>query len=222
VINMKENQALAHEALDYASAVRQNQTDIYQSQLSLARTAKDRRDLELKILDLQYQEEKARLEAITQINGSTKEQEQAAQDRLKILNQIHTNGVAAVNQRNQSPLQAYIDSIPKTGEELNEAFEKVAADGLDSLNDGLTQAIMGTKSLGEVFKNVANQIIASIVKIAIQGERHKAVGLAARRWWKWRRVLRETARRRGEPVRRRRWPRRPIDRFGEHVLWRLP
>jgi len=168
VINRKENEQVSRDQLDIASAGRQDLNDLYQSQLSLSRTAKERRDLELKILEIQYDEEKARLEAVLASKTTTDTEKKIAQQRLDVLNQIHTNGMAAVDQRNQSPLQAYIDSIPKTGEELNEAFEKVAADGLDSLNDGLTQAIMGTKSLGEVFKNVANQIIASIIKIAIQ------------------------------------------------------
>lgn len=52
--------------------------------------------------------------------------------------------------------------------ELNAAYEDVAVSGLRSLNDGLTEAIMGSKSLGDVFKNVANQIIADLIRIAVQ------------------------------------------------------
>lgn len=47
-------------------------------------------------------------------------------------------------------------------------IENVKARGLDSLNNGIVDAIMGVKSLGAVFKDVANQIIADLLRIAVQ------------------------------------------------------
>ena len=40
--------------------------------------------------------------------------------------------------------------------------------GVDSLTNGLTDAIMGTRSLGDAFKSVANEIIADLTRIAIK------------------------------------------------------
>lgn len=40
--------------------------------------------------------------------------------------------------------------------------------GLESLNNGIVDAVMGVESLGSVFKKVANQIIADLLRIAIQ------------------------------------------------------
>lgn len=47
-------------------------------------------------------------------------------------------------------------------------FENVTKRGLDTLNNGLVDAIMGTRSLGAVFKDVANQIIADLIRIALK------------------------------------------------------
>jgi hypothetical protein len=40
--------------------------------------------------------------------------------------------------------------------------------GLDALGDGITDVIMQTRSLGDVFKSVTNQIIADLIRIAVQ------------------------------------------------------
>lgn len=48
------------------------------------------------------------------------------------------------------------------------AVEDIGKRGLASLNQGLVDAMMGVESLGDVFKKVANQIIADLLRIAIQ------------------------------------------------------
>jgi hypothetical protein len=70
-----------------------------------------------------------------------------------------------------------MQTLPDTAGKLNDVFESVAANGLKSLTDGITDAITGAKSLGDVFHNVAKQIIADLVKIAI--ERALSDGLTA-------------------------------------------
>src|SRR3546814_9933502 len=47
-------------------------------------------------------------------------------------------------------------------------MESVAVDGLTLLNNGLADVIANAKSLGDVFKGVADQIIAELARIAIQ------------------------------------------------------
>jgi hypothetical protein len=61
-------------------------------------------------------------------------------------------------------LSGYLDSI----HDLNGALRDVAADGLKSLTDGITDAIMHAHSLGDAFKGVAKQIIADLVRIAVE------------------------------------------------------
>jgi len=123
----------------------------------------DRNAIEQRILELQQQEETARLEAAIAAGQIA----DAAQARAQLSRKqaAERSGLA---RGQQGPGAAYLDSLRMDAAELNAAYEDVAASGLRSLNDGLTEAIMGSKSLGDVFKNVANQIIADLIRIAVQ------------------------------------------------------
>lgn len=123
----------------------------------------DRNAIEQHILELQQQEEAARLEAA--IAAGQIADASTARAQLSRKQSAERTGLA---KGQQGPGAAYLDSLRMDAAELNAAYEDVAASGLRSLNDGLTEAIMGSKSLGDVFKNVANQIIADLIRIAVQ------------------------------------------------------
>lgn len=75
----------------------------------------------------------------------------------------------AVQLRGQTgPMDRFRDEMRATAENIDEEIEAVHVSGLEHLNDGLTDAIMGARSLGEVFHNVAGSIIADLLRIAIQ------------------------------------------------------
>ena len=122
-----------------------------------------RNAIEQRILELQQQEEAARLEAA--IAAGQIADASTARAQLSRKQSAERTGLA---KGQQGPGAAYLDSLRMDAAELNAAYEDVAASGLRSLNDGLTEAIMGSKSLGDVFKNVANQIIADLIRIAVQ------------------------------------------------------
>lgn len=67
-----------------------------------------------------------------------------------------------------TPGQRYLYGLNEGAQPINEAIEDIKIDGLDRLNDGLVDAMMGVKSLGAVFKGVARQIIADLIQIAIR------------------------------------------------------
>lgn len=123
----------------------------------------ERNAIEQRILELQQQEETARLEAAIAAGQIA----DAAQARAQLSRKqaAERSGLA---RGQQGPGAAYLDSLRMDAAELNAAYEDVAASGLRSLNDGLTEAIMGSRSLGDVFKNVANQIVADLIRIAVQ------------------------------------------------------
>lgn len=65
-------------------------------------------------------------------------------------------------------LAASLLAIPDAAARANESLLMVAQSGINSLADGLTDVIMGTASLGEVFREVAAQILADLIRIQIQ------------------------------------------------------
>ncbi|MEP2103096.1 MAG: phage tail tape measure C-terminal domain-containing protein [Parasphingorhabdus sp.] len=119
--------------------------------------------LERRILALQQEEEKARLEAAIaagEIRDATR-----ARANLEKRQAIERS---EVERENLSPGAAYLDAIRKSAGELNDDLERVAVGGLQSLNDGIAEAIVGGDSLGKTFSRIADQIISDLLRIAIQ------------------------------------------------------
>lgn len=124
---------------------------------------------------------RARVEAESRILDSIERQE-AAQLELEIaegnildaakaeanLRQRQSNRREQLARASESPIQRYQRELGEFGGAMGDNFERVAVDGLQAIEDGLTDAIMGTKSLGEAFKGVANQIIADLIRIAVR------------------------------------------------------
>lgn len=167
-INKAENVALEQDMANLIQSRLTLEQDLVRAQSDMATTAAERRKLELRLLDLQYQEEAARLKAISLRNGATQGEVDAAQERLGRLGELRGYDEARVKRGTMGPLESYFDSLPKTAAEVNEAMEAVAAGGIQSVIDGLADAATGARSLADVFKNVAKQIIADLIRIQLQ------------------------------------------------------
>jgi hypothetical protein len=163
----KTAQSVSAEALSVAQAELDARIKILQTADQLADTAAERRDIELKILDLQYQQQRAQLEAVIATSESVAEIRKAKID-LKALNDTHPGTVQGVINSTRGPLEQMAAGLPTTAARMNEALQNVAEHGLQSLEDGLVQVISHTKKLGDVFREVAASIIADLARIAIQ------------------------------------------------------
>lgn len=164
----KEAEERAKEALQIAQASMRDERDIAERALRLATTRNERRDIELRLLDLAYQQERAELEAVLASKSASEAQKKIAEARLAILGQLKAGDRAGIEQQYESPLQQYRREVGQVGNNINDELESVQVRGLQALNDGLVDVITGAKSLGDVFKNVANQIIADLLRIAVQ------------------------------------------------------
>lgn len=157
---------LADERLAKERALTDLTADLLSLQSSAARTAKERREIELRLLAMAQSRAREDLETeLSRTPGLTDADKQARRDAL---GQVQAAQTAAVNRQTMSPLEAWRDQSLKTADEIAEAYENVAARGLDALNDGIVDAIMNSKSLGEVFSNVAKQILADLTSIAVR------------------------------------------------------
>ncbi len=147
---------------------------IEQARGQLVRTVAERRDSELRLLAMQRDEEllalrKARADAQLIENVERRAAELARLDAAE--RSINTRyGLAAdlARQRNLSPVQEFLSRAPQSAREMNEALEAVAAGGLESLTNGLTDAITGVKSLGDAFSEMARSVIADIIRMTIR------------------------------------------------------
>lgn len=144
-----------------------------QGEANLAETAAERREVEMRLLDLAYAEEKARIERLKR--GSYEDQQEAAM-REAALPAAYARDRAGVMQQTRGPWESFLATLPDTAAKANEAIEAIATGGVSDLVDGLAEAMAGARSLGDVFKTVARSIIADLIRIQIQKALVGAIG----------------------------------------------
>ncbi|MET4594559.1 MULTISPECIES: hypothetical protein [unclassified Sphingomonas] len=175
-LSLKEAEFKAQEELKLTTASLDDAQDLAQLQSNMARTAKDRRAADLRLLDLQMQQEKLALEAIIASRDSTEADKQIARARLAMLPQLRAVQGKQVENQTLGPLASYLDAIPKTGNEINEALEGVQVQGLESLKSGLMDCIKGAGDLGDAFGNMADTVVDGLLQIALQQMLIKPLG----------------------------------------------
>jgi len=175
-LSFKESEFKAQEELKLKTASLDDAQDLAQLQSNMARTAKDRRAADLRLLDLQMQQEKLALEAIIASRDSTEADKQIARARLAMLPQLRAVQGKQVENQTLGPLASYLDAIPKTGNEINEALQGVEVQGLESLKSGLMDCIKGAGDLGDAFGNMADTVVDGLLQIALQQMLIKPLG----------------------------------------------
>ncbi|MEE4452859.1 hypothetical protein [Novosphingobium resinovorum] len=160
--------ALANKAAAIQQQDLQLQIDQVQLRSQLAVTVKDQKAAALDLLDLQDRLRIAELDRImaTEAAGS------AAWDNARVEKQSiqSTRGQREelVNRQNMSPMERYRFNLKSSVADINSAMEGIQVDAMDGLTNGIANAIAGTQKLGDVFKQVAQSIIADLIRIQIQ------------------------------------------------------
>lgn len=149
-----------------------------ESELQLVETSKEERRLRLLILDHLYRTERARLEAVIADEKASDLAREEARRRLQGLDETQANDRRGVMQSTRGPWEEFA-SAATDAQKLEEAFQSVAVNGVGALTDGLLDAIEGTKSLGDAFREVAQGIIRELLRIMIQKMIVQAIGGAA-------------------------------------------
>lgn len=171
------SEKLAQQAYEVQATDLNAKKDALQGQLNLARTADDRRKIELEILDLEYKLREAKLDQVINSQESSQAEKDLAQmtkDRLGGQRAIDT---ANAERQTMGPMATYLDSLPKTAGEVNEAFEQIAANGLQNMNDQLAAAAANTLKLKGFAGQLFNQLIADIIRLNMQQAMGGAGGL---------------------------------------------
>lgn len=169
-IRDRESERLRQQQLALTTQALRDEDSLLQLQSGLADTAKERREIELRRLDIAYRlEEAAIAEEISQAEiANDTARIAAARKRLADLEERRGVDTAGVKRSTEGSAERYLRDVNKTAGQIGEDLDAIGARGLDKLNDDLAEAIMGAKSLGDVFSNVADQIIGDLLRIAIQ------------------------------------------------------
>lgn len=156
------------EAADLAEERFRAQTDALRLQYDLAETEAERKAIALQIVEAEDEYLRSKLNAVKNSKVAEDVDKKRAQIALDALNATAGARRAAAGRANETEVERYLRDLNKTPAQINEALDGIAIGGLEALNDGLLDAIRGTKSLGEAFSNIADQIIADLIRIAIQ------------------------------------------------------
>jgi hypothetical protein len=171
LVNRNESIRFANEELAAAQAQVGHQRDVLQAQEGLARTTAERRAIELKLLDLGLEEQRLAAQKVLDLAAAGKASPQhaaLAQGTLDALPALRQYGEATVRRNNQGPIASYLDRIPRDGDEINEAFEGIAVNGIERVNDGLATAASNFLRLRGVAGEAISGIIADLARLALQ------------------------------------------------------
>ena len=167
-ITRERDERLAQEAYDLQAAQIGAQQEDLRGQLEMARSSDERRRIVLELLDLEYQLRDAKLDQIIKTHDAGENEAKIAQLMKGRLADLKAQDTANVNRQNLGPMGKYLDSLPQTIGEMNDALEAVAVRGIQSVEDGLMSIIDGTKSVGAAFREMASSIISDLLRLAIQ------------------------------------------------------
>lgn len=162
----------ARKAEEERASLSQTQADIQRDELQfaydMADTNSERRDIALQMIELDAREQRAKLEGIIAVEkiGSLRRRE--AEALLAALDGRTANARDRATRDTENPLERLARESDRSAEQIKEDIQSIQAEGLNALGDGITDVIMQTRSLGDVFKSVANQIIADLIRIAVQ------------------------------------------------------
>ena len=138
----------------------------------LATSTKARAAIERQLLDLEQQARDAQVKAlIAQIQASNLPDKDARIEALtSAQGSVNAAENKALDRKSEGPAASYTRGLNQTPDQIDDSLQSAAVDGLKSFNDGLVQSITNAKNLGDVFRDVANQIIGDLARIGIEQE----------------------------------------------------
>lgn len=169
-VAQQENE-LADQQQSFAEARARYESD-------MAETMAERRRLELDLLRITMENRRRALQAqIEQAQAHSDPYGAAkAQQELDNLPNLQRQEQGRIMRDTRGPLESYLSGLPRTAAQAREALQGVAVDGLRAIENGFVDLVTGTENWGKVFKRVANQIIADLVRIQIQQLLVRALG----------------------------------------------
>jgi hypothetical protein len=158
----------AADAEKLTETAQQGQIQRLQIEAALQDTRQQRLVLERQILELTYQEQKQKLQAV--IDGSpalySPDQKKQASAELDNLNQLHPLQQRQLEKNSAGPLDQYLNSF----QNLNDEIENDGVAAIHDLTTGLVNAALHAKNLGQVAEEVFLNLIAKVLEQSIEQE----------------------------------------------------
>jgi hypothetical protein len=140
------------------------------AQEAAATSQHQRRELDLAILDVMYDQKLADLEYLklqAERNGQLAEANKI-QQQIDQLPAEKATDRAQTLRGTMDPLEAWLHSVPQDAQAVTEALQGIAVNGFDQIASSIADVVTGTETLGQAFGNIAKSIINDIVQMTIK------------------------------------------------------
>ena len=168
VIDQTLATGLAQETYDLARARNEVEQENVRVVADMADSVGGRRDAELRLLDLQRQQEEADLDLVLATKAMASVEWANASKRKDDLDRIYDQRRASIERQNEGPGGSYLRYLDRSATAIGEDLQDAGVSALKGLNGEITDAIMNTRNLGDAFVNMGKRIIASLIDIAVQ------------------------------------------------------
>lgn len=152
---------LAKQKYELEAIAQGAQLDILRAQEGMAKTAAERKALQQRILDAETRELRKKEQLIINSETATPEAIAQARARLEAINTTQGIKQQQLNFQNRTPIEEYADTLIDTATKFQNAW----VNALKGTEDALVQFAMTGKLS---FRQLANSIIADLIRIAIQ------------------------------------------------------
>ena len=167
-IEQERTWELERQAEDMARVKFDSQRDLLQIDLQMADTQGERARIADEILALEQEYRRNQLEMVLASAVASDAEKKRAQAILDSLAAIEAGERAASARANETDGQRYMRGLNMTGAQMSEEIERIKINGLERLNDALTDAIVNWKSLGDAVTSVVKSIVADLLRLSIQ------------------------------------------------------
>lgn len=168
LVDQQRSGRLAQQQYDLDKAANEAAQETVRAEMDLADSAAGRRDVALRLLELQRRQEEADLDLILATEATSSAAWSNASARKDQLDGIYAQRKQQVDRDNEGPLASYRRELNKSAQAVQESIEAIEVSGFERLNDWMTDAVMGADNLAKAFGNMARSIIADLVRIMIQ------------------------------------------------------
>ena len=136
-----------------------------------ARTSGERRDVQLRLLDLDAREKRAKLEqilALEELGKASKAEADAARERLALLDRNYALRRDSTLRGTAGPGENLLRELNQSPAELSERIDQIKVDAIENLSAGLVDAIVNFRSLGDVAVSTLQVIQRGLLEIAVE------------------------------------------------------
>lgn len=162
-VDTQLRERLTQEQLMMSGSAIRSESELLRLQSSLTDSRDRRKQIDLRLIDLAYQQERAELEAVATSQTATDAQRKIAEARLKALGGLQQAEQAGVDRRYEGQYSQYRREID-SADGLAESIDRIKIGTLESVTDELTNATKAALGL----KGAFGDIVGELIRIGIQ------------------------------------------------------